>query len=123
MINEQITLKKEIMPLYSTLLVEMYETNPYEVAETETGLKLTNGTFDSPDTGNREKKEFLSSCGKVIEVGPDCKYVEPGNDVIFDIRATRPLCFKGKYFFNIAEQNIIAVLGDDLSKKFNKNGN
>lgn len=33
--------KKEIYPLYSMVLVELYEENPYEKLETETGLKLT----------------------------------------------------------------------------------
>ena len=67
-------LKKEIMPLYSMVLIELYKENPYEQLETETGLKLTAGAFDNPDTGNRDKKEFNSTAAHIIEVGPDCKY-------------------------------------------------
>ena len=113
-------LKKEIMPLYTTVLVELYEENPYEVLETETGLKLTSGAFDSPDTGNREKKEFMTTAAHIIEVGPDCKYAHAGDDCLIDLRATRPICFKGSYYFNVAEQNIVALLGDDLSERFKK---
>lgn len=113
-------LKKEIMPLYSTILVEIYETNPYESIETETGLKLTHGEFDSPDTGNRERKEFMTSAAKIIATGPDCKYAKVGDDCLIDIRATRPIMFKGGVYFNLAEQNIVALLGDDLSERFKK---
>lgn len=111
--------KKEVKPLYSTVLVELYETNPYEVHESETGLKLSNGSFDSPDTGNRERKEHLSTAARVIEVGPTCKYARPGDDCLIDLRTTRPICFNGHYYFNVAEQNIIALLGDDLTTRFN----
>lgn len=112
--------KKEIYPLYSMVLVELYEENPYEKLETETGLKLTQGAFDNPDTGNRDKKEFNSIAAHIIEVGPDCKYAHAGDDCFIDFRATRPVCFKGNYYFITAEQNIVALLGDDLSERFKK---
>lgn len=113
-------LKKEVMPLYSNVLVELYQDNPYEVKETETGLKLTNGVFDSPDTGNREKKEFMTTAARIIETGPDCKYARPGDDCLMDIRASRPICFKGNYYFIVAEQNVVALLGDDLGERLKK---
>lgn len=113
-------LKKEIMPLYSMVLVELYKENPYEQLETETGLKLTAGTFDNPDTGNRDKKEFNSTAAHIIEVGPDCKYAHAGDDCFIDLRTTRPICFRGNYYFITAEQNIVALLGDELSERFKK---
>ena len=113
-------LKKEIMPLYSMVLVELYKENPYEQLETETGLKLTAGAFDNPDTGNRDKKEFNSTAAHIIEVGPDCKYAHAGDDCFIDLRATRPICFRGNYYFITAEQNIVALLGDELSERFKK---
>jgi len=113
-------LKREIAPLYSFVMVELYEENPYEVMESETGLKLTGGQFDNPDTGNRDKKEYHSTAARIIEVGPDCKYAQAGDDCIVDLRSMRPICFKGNYYFITAEQNIVALLGDDLSQRFNK---
>ena len=111
-------LKKQMMPLYATVVVQMYDENPYEAAISETGLKLTNGEFENPDSGNRDKKEYMTAAGKIIETGPDCKYAHVGDDCLFDIRAVRPICFHGQYFFQIAEINIIALLGDDLDKRF-----
>ena len=44
-------MKKEIMPLYTYLMVDFYNENPYEVKQTETGLKLTTGMHESQDSG------------------------------------------------------------------------
>ena len=111
-------LKKEISPLYSMVMVELYEENPYEEHETETGLKLTSGEFDNPDTGNRDQKERGVYCGKVIEVGPACKYVKPGDDVLLPLNCVRPVTFNKNIYFIVAEQNLITVMGDDLSERF-----
>lgn len=111
---------KEIMPLYSRVLLQFYEENPYEQKTTESGLKLTNDVFESPDTGNLEKKDFFCRVGNVIEAGPDCKYLKVGDDVIMDTRNCSPLRFMGNVFFTTAEQNIIAVINDDLTERFKK---
>ncbi|MDO4465417.1 MAG: hypothetical protein Q4C49_00205 [Bacillota bacterium] len=113
-------LKKEIMPLYSTVMIELYEENPYEIHETETGLKLTSGTFDNPDTGNKDMKDRFMVTGSVKAVGPDCKYAHEGDDVMVDVRGLRPIIFMGNYYFQVAEQNIIALLADDLTERFKK---
>ena len=86
----------------------------------EGNIKLTAGAFDNPDTGNRDKKEFNSTAAHIIEVGPDCKYAHAGDDCFIDLRATRPICFRGNYYFITAEQNIVALLGDELSERFKK---
>lgn len=112
--------KKEIMPLYSMVMVELYEENPYEQTVTEEGLKLTNGEFDNPDTGNRDKKERNMYCGKIIEVGPDCKYAHVGDDCLLPLNCVRPVTFKGNIYFIIAEQNLITIMADDLSERFKK---
>lgn len=109
---------KEIMPLYSMVMVEIYEENPYEQKETKTGLKLTQDLRESEDTGNIEKSEFYVKTAKVIEAGPDCKYVREGDDVLIDTRAIRPIRFMNNMFWNIAEQNIVAVINEGLSERF-----
>ena len=72
-------LKREIAPLYSFVMVELYEENPYEVMESETGLKLTGGQFDNPDTGNRDKKEYFFDKGINIETFRKYPYKREGN--------------------------------------------
>lgn len=110
----------EIMPLYKTLMVEFYDENPYEVKETETGLKLTTGMHESPDSGELEKKDTWYRVAKVLEVGPECLYVHAGDDVYLDLRSCRPFPFRGNIYWNAAEQNVIAVMGDNLKQRFNK---
>lgn len=111
---------KEIMPLYSMVMVEIYDENPYEQKETKTGLKLTTDLRESEDTGNIEKSEFYVKVAKVIEAGPDCKYVQAGDDVLIDTRAMRPIRFMGNIYWNIAEPNLVAVINEGLAERFKK---
>ena len=113
-------MKKYIMPLYTTLLVEFYNENPYEVKQTETGLKLTTGMHESSDSGEIEQKDTWYRVAKVLEVGPDCKYVHAGDDVYLDVRSCRPFPWMGGIYWNAAEQNVIAVMGVDLPDSFKK---
>jgi hypothetical protein len=109
---------KEIMPLYNTLMVDFYEDNPYEVKESETGLKLTTGMHESPDSGELEKKDIWYRVANVLEVGPECKYVHAGDDVYLDVRSCRPFPWMGEVRWQAAEQNVIAVMANDLSERF-----
>lgn len=111
---------KEIMPLYSMVMVEIYDENPYERKETETGLRITNDLRENEDTGMIEKSEFYVKTAKVIEAGPDCKYVRAGDDVLIDTRSIRPIRFMDNIFWNIAEPNLVAVINEGLSERFKK---
>ena len=110
-------MKKEIMPLYTYLMVDFYNENPYEVKQTETGLKLTTGMHESQDSGEIEKKDTWYRVAKVLETGPECKYVKAGDDVYLDVRSCRPFPWMGVIYWNAAEQNVIAVMADDLSER------
>lgn len=107
----------EIMPLYSTLMVDFYDENPYEAKESETGLKLTTGLHESEDSGELEKKDTWYRVASVLEVGPDCKYVKANDDVYLDVRGCRPFPFKGHIYWQADERNVIAVMADDLTQR------
>lgn len=108
------------MPLYSMVMIEPYIENPYEVKESETGLKLTTDQQENPDTGELDKKNFYIVCGKVMEAGPDCKFVKAGDDVMYDARSVRPIRFMGNVYVTVAEPNIATVIGENLSERFKK---
>ena len=110
----------EVMPLYSTVMVDFYNDNPYEIKESETGLKLTTGLHESPDSGELERKDVVYRVGNVLESGPECKYVKPGDDVYVDIRGCRPFPFRGGIYWQVDERNIIAVMANDLHERFQK---
>lgn len=110
-------MKKEVMPMGCNVMVELYAENPYEEKETEDGLKLTNGEFDNPDTGNRDKKDQSVFAASIIEVGPETKYAKPGDDCLFPLYCAKPLPFNGHLYFIVAEPNILAVMADDINTR------
>ena len=113
-------MKTEIMPLYSNVILLPYSSNPYGNLVTETGLQLTEGQFDSQDSGEHETLELYISCAKVIETGPTVQYIKVGDDVFFDTRSARPVPFMRQGFFITSEQNWICVMNDDLVERFKK---
>ena len=48
------------------------------------------GEFLNPDSGENDKLKELVACAKVIEVGPDCKYLNINDDVFYDTRSVYP---------------------------------
>lgn len=112
-------MKKEIMPLGMNLFIQPYEENPYAKKVTDGGLQLIDGDFKNPDSGENEKLNQEIRCAKVLEVGPECKYVKPGDDVFFRMSITIPIPFMGQGFFMTNEPNILSVINDDLSTRFN----
>jgi hypothetical protein len=112
------TMKTEIMPLYTNVMILPYASNPYAALVTKSGLKLTEGEFDSQDSGEHEVLDSFIKCAEVIEVGPDTKYVKVGDDVFYDTRSARPVPFLRQGFWNIAEQNLVSIMSDNLTIRF-----
>lgn len=110
-------MKKEIKPLFTCVMLRPYAENPYVQHVSETGLKLTNGQFDNPDSGQIDEKDLYIQCAEVVEVGPGVKYVEVGDDVLYDVRTIRPVPFMGQGFLIVAEQNLVATIGDNLTER------
>ena len=108
----------EIMPLYKTLMVEFYDENPYEVKETETGLKLTTGMHESPDSGELEKKDTWYRVAKVLEVGPggnvDGKEIEmqvkKGDKVIVSKYAGTEVKYEGEEYIIVRQSDVLAIV-------------
>ena len=109
--------KAEIMPIGYNLMVLPYESNPYMENKTEEGFLTTDGQFFNEDSGEKDvmKQEFL--CGQVIEVGHKCELVQPGDDVLYHTATVRPVPFRDMGFILVAEQNLIAVLGENLKER------
>jgi len=93
----------------SRVLLDIYEENPYEMNETESGFKLTKGSFDNPDTGDRDTKNPGLICAKVVEVGPDCKVTKVDNDVYVPMTVLKPVTINDKVYFIVFEENILLI--------------
>lgn len=102
-------MEKTIKMTGTRMLLDLYEENPYEMKETESGFKLSKGEFDNPDTGDRDVKNPGILCAKVVEVGPECKVVKPENDIYVVTSGLRPVTINDKTYAVTFEENVILV--------------
>lgn len=110
---------KEMMPVYRNVLIEVYDVNPYEVTQTEEGLDLSD-EFINSDSGHVDKRKFYIECAKVLEVGPKCEFVKPGDDVMIDIRSLTPIPFYANCWWLVDEQAVKAVINEGLKDRLKK---
>ena len=116
----------EIKPLYNKALIKPFEHNPFQQIKVDkkTGLIVDLGGFESSihksqDTGKFEEEEQMILVGAVQEVGPDCKYVQPG-DVVFYMKGSgAPVPFFKQGFWCLPETCFMAVVNEGLEKRFN----
>lgn len=113
-------MKTMIMPLYANVILRPYENNPYVEMTSKEGLILTDNQFNSQDSGEVEKLDLMIGCAEVVEVGPDCKFLKPGDDVFFNTLTVKPVPFQRQGFLLCNELGILAVMNNDLDKRFNK---
>ena len=83
----------EMLPMMNKIILQPYPVNPYrKVVEGSLIVDYT-GAFKNPDSGEDDKLQELVGCAKIIEVGPECKYLKPGDDVYYDTRTVYPVPF------------------------------
>lgn len=118
-INNKIE-RLQVVPLFTNVMILPYGENPYVNAISKGGVLLANtgGSFDNPDTGQKDTLKQAFTCGKVIEVGPDCKYVKRGDDIFYATNGARPVPFMNQGFWMIGEQNIMVAINEDMKERF-----
>lgn len=110
---------KEIYPIMNNVLITIYYDNPYKKEVKENEVVMTDD-FVNPDSGMIDKLENNIFVGRVEEVGSECKYVKPGDDIIFDHRVLSPTPFMGNELWMLNEQSIKAVIAEGLTERFKK---
>lgn len=111
----------EIMPMGAKILILPYPRNPYRKIISEGGIILDyDGTFKNPDSGEIDKLEVGIGCAKVIEVGPDTKYIKPGDDIIYDTRQAGPVPFMSLGYKIYPEANVYCVINEKLKERWNQ---
>lgn len=114
----------EIIPNGNRIIMMPYPSNPYAKVLTESGIYVApNNVYFNTDTGELDEAKELVPCAKVIEVGPDVKYVNIGDDVYYDSRTAYPLPFMNMGYQVTSEPQIIAIINNDLKKRLKINGN
>lgn len=113
-------IKTQIAPLCNRIFILPYEENPYMQKESEEGFIYNDSTFDNPDTGEKDEMDQTIQCGRVVAVGNECKFIEEGDDVLFNIHTLTPIPFMRQGFFMTTETSILAVMNDNLDERLKK---
>lgn len=111
----------ELMPMGNRVIIMPYPVNPYRQIIKGNVLTSLDGLFKNPDSGEWDTAKQGIVCGKVIEVGPDCKYTVAGDDIYYDARTVSPIPFMGLGYLTVNELNILVVLNENLKARYNDN--
>lgn len=116
----------EIVPAFSNVLIKPFDSNPFQQIKKVGNLIVDTGgytpEYKSNDTGEWEEEEQRIKVATVIEIGPECKYVKPGDAVFYQSTAGIPIPFYKQGFYSINEHSILQIVNVGLNKRFNKNG-
>lgn len=115
--------KLEIKPLHEQVIIKPFEHNPFQKIEVTNGIITDTGGFKvnvdvNPVTGKMEEQEQVILTGCVMEVGPEVKYVKPGDVVFYHKRNRIPIPFFKQGFYNLEERYVLAVVNEGLTERF-----
>ena len=118
--------KIEIMPINNNLLVKVFSENPFQriVRDSKSGLILDLGgqkpEYKNTDTGEIEEEENIIHVGVIQEVGPECKYSQRGDTILYVKHSEVPVPFYKQSLVMVNETRILAVVNEGLTERFNK---
>lgn len=123
-INENVN-NIEIMPLGNYVLVKQFEENPFQrIVRSDSGLIIDTGglapQYKNTDNGQIEEEESFILVGVVQEVGPECRYLKPGDAVFYPKPASIPVPFYKQKLIQVNETRVLAVVNEGLTDRFNK---
>lgn len=119
----------EILPMFSRIIIIPFKNNPFQkLRQTESGIIIDTGGLNAQhfntDTGEMEDDKPDIIVGAVQEVGPEVKYIKPGDVVYYREPTAIPVPFFKQGFWSISENQVIAVVNSSLKTRFEsiKNG-
>lgn len=116
----------EIMPLGNYVLVKQFEDNPFQriVRDSHSGLILDLGgakpEYKNTDNGQIEEEEQFIKVGVVQEVGPDCKFVQPNDTVMYTKVSAIPVPFYKQGLIQVNEMRLLVTINSGLTERFAK---
>lgn len=113
----------EIKPLFNRIMVKPFAANPFQKLTVENGIITDIGGLNpniefNRDTGEYQERDQNIIVATVVEVGPECKYIQPGDTVFYLKHLPTPIPFFKQGFWTLKEENVIAVVNEGLSKRF-----
>jgi len=116
----------EIMPIGSYLLVKPFSENPFQriVKDSKSGLILDLGgqkpEYKNTDNGQIEEEESFIIVAVVQEAGPECKYIKPGDTIMYTKPSAVPVPFYKQGLALVNEMRALVVINEGLTKRFNE---
>ena len=115
----------EIKPMFSRILVKPFEQNPFQkIRKSDSGLIIDTGglapQYKNSDTGEWEEEKQFIVTGTVVDCGPDVKYLSQGDVVFYRVDTSVPVPFFRQGLVSLAENQIIAVVNEGLTDRFNE---
>ena len=116
--------KAELKPMFSRIIVKPLAHNPFQKVEVKGSIIVDAGGYTphaefNPVSGQyEEQKEFIVT-GCVIEVGPEIKYLKEGDVVYYRRDTVVPVPFFKQGLVSLAENQVIAVVNEGLTERFN----
>ena len=115
----------EIKPMFARILVKPFEQNPFQkIRKSDSGLIIDTGglvpQYKNSDTGEWEEEKQFIVTGTVIDCGPDVKYLSQGDVVFYRVDTSVPVPFFRQGLVSLAENQIIAVVNEGLTDRFNE---
>lgn len=110
----------EMIPMFNKLIIMPYPENPYRKVVEGNIIVDYGGAFKNPDSGEMDKLETFVGCAKVIEVGPEVRYIQVGDDVYYDTRTVYPVPFMSLGYRLTTEPQILCTLNENLKERFTK---
>ena len=117
--------KIEIKPMFARILVQPFKQNPFQKikVDSKSGIILDTGgmtkEYKNTDSGEWEEEQPFIITGAVIDCGPDVKYLQAGDVVFYRVDTAIPVPFFKQGLYSISENQIIAVVNDGLTERFN----
>ena len=116
----------EIMPIGNYVLCKQFDENPFQriVRDSKSGLILDLGgmkpEYKNTDNGQIEEEEQFIKVGVIQEVGPECKWCQPGDTIFYTKPSAVPVHFYKQGLQLVCENRVLAVVNEGLTERFNK---
>lgn len=114
----------EIKPLFNKILIKPFEQNPFQkiVIDSKTNIVTDMGGMApehfNTNTGKQEKDEQQIIVGAVQEIGPDVKYLVPGDVIMYYKGSAMPVPFYKQGLWCMNETQVITVVNEGLEERF-----
>lgn len=114
----------EIKPVFEGIIVKPFDINPFQQIRTHNGIIIDTGGYapevKSNEDGEMHEEEAYVKVGLVMEVGPDVKYIQVGDVVMWRKPSQLPIPFYKQGFHLIGEHAVVAVVNEGLTDRFNE---